>query len=236
MGFGGAAMRKLRLFLPLLLFLPIVIYGQSERLPPVDANVTSCLGLPLLAELTRTSGAAILSSYGYDLHAPWSCTRIDSPWAAGSSLLHFQKVSAQTDDATAFSVMRVAGNAYIWVIPTESGMLEAPNVESDPHNLAAFNALLGILAKAPSSLVEWNSVGKLYMVLIGHKGVVPMKSEQDSNNPCDSNGECALEFADGSHVANGPYTKWTLTFSAASRLHRCRLIEVLKEVVRPSGD
>ncbi len=146
--------------LPLLLFLPSVIYGQSERLPPVDANVTSCLGLPLLAELTRTSGAAILNSYGYDLHAPWSCTRIDSPWAAGSSLLHFQKVSARTDDATAFSVMRVAGNAYIWVIPTESrnaGGSKRRERSTQPRSLQL--AAQEFWPKLHRLWLMWNSVG-----------------------------------------------------------------------------
>ena len=226
-------MRKQRLYTPLLLLLTMVAHGQTGGLSSADSKTASCVGSPLLAELSQSAGAEILKPYGYDFHEPWSCTKIESPWAAGASLLRFQKVSAQSDEATAFSVIKVSGSSYIWVLPTETGMLEVRHVESDPHNLAAFNALLGTLAKGPSSLADWNAVGKLYMVLLGHKGAAPMKPEPGSSGPCDPDGECTLAFADGLHGPKEPYTKWTLTLSAPNRSRPCRLVEASKEVITP---
>jgi hypothetical protein len=232
MGSSEATVIKQKFYAPLLLLLTMVARGQTGGASSADFKTASCVGSPLLAELSQGAGAEILKPYGYDFHEPWSCTKIDSPWVAGSSLLRFQRVTAQSDDATAFSVVKVSGSSYIWVIPTETGMLEVPHAESDPHNFAAFNALLGTLVKGPSSLAEWNAVGKLYMVLLGHKEAVPMKPKLGSSGPCDSDGECALAFADGLHGPNEPYTKWTLTLSAPNRSRPFRLVDASKEVIR----
>jgi hypothetical protein len=91
-------------------------------------------------------------------------------------LLHLHKVTVQTDDFTAFSVTKVAGSSYLWVIPTAAGMLAAPHIESDPHDLAAFNALLRSFSKKPSTLDDWYDIGKLYMSLvIGSEKAIPIR-------------------------------------------------------------
>lgn len=216
------------LFIPLLL-LSLRAEGQKQQIGM--SHALSCADSPLLAELGKSSGTAILSSYGYHLNEPWECTKIESPWAAGASLLHFRTISAQTDDATAFSVMEVAGVTQIWVIPTESGMLEVPNVESDPHNLAAFNALLRSLPKPPSDPVEWNEVGKLYMTLLGHTRAVPIEPSSGQPGSCSADGECTVVLSDRTPKAKEPYTTWTLTFSVANGSNPARLTDVAREVV-----
>lgn len=213
----------------------MVANGQTGPSSSADGKTASCAGSPLLAELGQSSGTAILKPYGYDIHEPWSCTKIESPWSAGASILRFQKVSAQSDEATAFSVIKVSGSSYIWVMPTGIGMLEVPHAESDPHNLAAFNALLGNLAKGPSSAADWNAIGELYMALLGHKETVAIGAEQGSQSPCNSDGDCSVAFADRPPRANEPYTKWTLTFSAPFRTMRLKLTDASREVVLHSG-
>ncbi|MGH9570346.1 MAG: hypothetical protein ACRD4F_11930, partial [Candidatus Angelobacter sp.] len=220
----------------LLLLLAIKGEGQKPRVRSGDA--ASCVDSALLSELSKASGTALLSSYGYNLREPWACAKINSPWAGESTLLHFQRVTAQSDDETAFSVMKVAGISHIWVIPTEVGMLEAPHAESDPHNLAAFNALLQTFSKAPSSAADWNAVGKLYMALLGHKGVVPIEAEvgNPNPNPCSMDRDCSVAFADRLPRANESYTKWTLTFSSlAFGRKQLTLSDASREVVRRSG-
>jgi hypothetical protein len=224
-------MKTAHIFLAIpLLLLPLRTQAQKQQTRTADA--LSCADSPLLDELGKESGKAILSSYGYQFNEPWECTKIESPWAARASLLHFRKISARTDDATAFSVMEVTGVTQIWVIPTESGMLEVPNVESDPHNLAAFNALLRSLPKPPSGPIEWNAVGKLYMALLGHAGAVPIEPlpgrQPDS---CSADGECTVALSDRAPHPKEPYTKWTLTFSVANGSNPARLTDVAREVV-----
>ena len=233
MGYSGAKMKKAHIVLAtLLLLLAVHAHGQMQQVR--TAVAPSCADSPLLAELSKASGTAILSSYGYHLNEPWGCTKIESPWAAGASLLYFRKISSRTDDATAFSVMKVAGNPQIWVIPTESGMLELPNVDSDPHNLAAFNALLGSLPKQPSGQVEWNAFGQLYMVLLGHTGAVAIEPQPPQRSPCSTEGECTLAFADRAPHAKEPFTRWTLTFRIASGANPPRLTDAAREVVSPT--
>jgi hypothetical protein len=223
-------MKKEHIFVAILLLL-LCLHAQGQKQQTRTPDATSCTSSPLLAELGKASGVAILSSYGYHLNEPWECTRIESSWVVGASLLHFRKISAQTDDATAFSVMEVAGVTQIWVIPTESGMLEAPNVESDPHNLAAFNALLRSLPKPPSGPVEWNAVGKLYMTLLGHTGAVLIEPLPGEPGTCSADGECTVAFSDRTPHAKEPYTKWTLTFSVANGSNPARLTDAAREVV-----
>jgi hypothetical protein len=226
-------MKKEHIVLAILsLLLAVHAQGQKQQAPIADAQ--SCANSPLLAELSKASGTAILTSYGYHLNEPWGCTKIESPWAAGASLLYFRKISAHTDDATAFSVMKVAGIPQIWVIPTESGMLEAPNVETDPHNLAAFNALLRSLPKHPSKPADWSAVGELYMVLLGHTRVVGIEPQPGRPSPCSTDDGCTLEFAERSPQAKEPYTKWTLTFSGASGANPPRLTDAAREVISPT--
>jgi hypothetical protein len=226
-------MKKEHIVLALpLLFLSLHAQGQKQQAHAADS--LSCADSPLLAELSKAPGIAILSAYGYNFNEPWACSKIESPWAAGAGLLHFRKISTQTDDATAFSVMEVPGIAQIWVIPTESGMLEAPNVDSDPHNLAAFNALLRSLPKPLTSSVEWRAVGKLYMALVGHAGAVAIEPLSGEPSPCGSDGECTLAFADRTPRAKEAYTKWTLTFTVANGATPPRLTDATREVVSPT--
>lgn len=234
MGYRGAEMKKPRIPLAIpLLFLSLHAQGQKARV--VQAETASCVNSPLLAELSKGSGTSLLSSYGYNLHEPWACTKISSSWAGESTLLHFQKVTAQSDDVTAFSVLKVAGAAHIWVIPTGDGMLEAPHAESDPHNLAAFNALLQSLCKAPTGAADWIAIGKLYMTLLGHKEALPVEAETGNPNPCSSEGDCSVAFADRVPHAHEPYTKWTLNFVAPRSSNPARIIDGTREVVPPSG-
>jgi hypothetical protein len=229
MGYRGAKMKRVRFILSVLcLLLSAYAQGQNRQ-----ANASSCENSPLLAELTKPSTDALLVSYGYNLREPWACTKIESPWVMGSFLLHFRKISAQSDDMTAFSVMKVAGIAHIWIIPTESGMLEVPNADSDPHNLAAYNALIGSLSKTPSSRTAWAAVAKLYLILLGHETVVPIDTGSSQSNLCISEGECSLAFADRIPHRKEPYIKWTLTFNVANGHNRTKLIEVKRNVVSP---
>jgi len=155
------------------------------------------------------------------------------PWAAGASLLHFEKASAQTDDFTSFSVMKVPGIAQIWVIPTGSGMLEAPHVYSDPHNLAAFNALLRSLPKRKPGETDWITVGRLYLAMVGHSKVISLCTPEGQPSPCSVGGDCVVAFSDRTPHAREGYVKWALTFEAADQSNPVRLDDVSREVVSP---
>jgi hypothetical protein len=200
--------------------------AHSQRRP------AGCVDSPLFAVLTQSPADEVLRSYGYDLRQEvWACATIDSPWTTGSELLHLHKVTAQTDDYTAFSVMRVAGNSHLWVIPTAVGMLAAPHVESDPHDIAAFNALLQSFSKNPSTADDWFGVGKLYMSLvIGSKDAIPLTHDEAKGGIC-SNGECVIKFTDRVLSNNEPYVKWTMTFDVPKASNPPKLIDVTRDVV-----
>ena len=145
----------------------------------------------LLSELSKASGEALLR-----LRSRITFTnlghvkKITSPWATGSMLLHFRRVTNQTDDSTAFSVLKAAGVSRLWIIPTDTGMLEVQNAKNDVHNLAAFDALLQSLPKIPSSAADWNAIGKLYWELLGRPDAV--SPEDGTSSPCSADGECSV--------------------------------------------
>ena len=75
--------------------------------------------------------------------------------------MRFRKITTQTDDQTAFSIVKVPGLEFVWVVPTQTGMLEVPHAESDPHNVVAFNAILR-RHKGPVNAAGWLEASKLY--------------------------------------------------------------------------
>jgi hypothetical protein len=172
-----------------------------------------------------------LSAYGYDWKTPWACTKVESTWATGATILRFRRVTAQTDDETAFSVLKIEGMEQIWVIPTETGMLGVPHADSDPHNIAAFNVLLR-LHKGPVDAAGWLEAGKLYMAILGYMEALPIKAEPGSAEPCSSDG-CSVAFSDRPVVMSEAYNKWTLAFAVPSKGQPGRLTDVSKETVQP---
>lgn len=211
-----------------------VLFAQrlaSNHAYPIHDEDVACAKSATLSELTKEPGIAILNAYGYNLREPWACTKLDAPFFRGATLLHFRKVSAQSDENTAFSVVQTAGSTYLWIIPTASGMLEERNVESDPHNIAAFNSLLRSLRKSPTNSVEWWAIGKAYMALVGQTAAVAIESLPGDSGSCNVDHECTLAFADRPTHLKETYVRWTLTFDTAHDNMPPRLIDARSEVV-----
>lgn len=158
--------------------------------------------------------------------------KIESSWASEATILRFQKITVQRDDQTAFSVVKIPALEYVWIIPTATGMLEAAHAESDPHNVAAFNALLR-LHKEPIEATRWLEAGKLYMTLLGHKEAVAIKGKAGEAASCSSSDECSVAFSDRPVVEGQAYNKWTLTFAASSKGHQRMLTDISKKTVQP---
>jgi len=224
---------KLKL-MPLLLLLSVYAGAQKPDGRTSSVPDNSCVESPLFDGLSKGTGASLLSAYGYDLRQLWACSKVGSSWAAGATILRFRKIAVQTDDQTAFSVVKVPGLEHIWVIPTDTGMLEVSNSENDPHNLAAFNALLR-LHKGPVDAAGWLEAGKLYMAIFGHNEAVPIKAEHGEADPCSLGDECSVAFSDRPLVAGEAYNKWTPAFTAPSKGRPVTLTDVSKETVQP-GD
>lgn len=197
-----------------LTFLAVLPGAAGEKARP---NEGTCAGSPLMAELDRAPAAALLRLYGYDLRDPWTCTPIASDLAPRAQLLRFNKISANDDDHTAFTVVKAAGPQSLWIIPTTSGMLTAPEVENDPHNRAAFNAVLGGMPRPPSSTAEWDSLARFYLAVVGHAEAFLLKPEEGASTGCASGSDCSLSFADRAPQVTGPYWKWTVTFERAAK-------------------
>ncbi|MDR3675715.1 MAG: hypothetical protein P4N24_09510 [Acidobacteriota bacterium] len=147
-------------------------------------------------------------------------------------ILRFRKMTVQTDDQTAFTVVKIPALEHIWVIPTAIGMLEVAHAESDPHNVAALNALLRP-HKGPMDAAGWLEAGKLYMALLGHKEAVPIKGDSGDTGSCGSGDECSVSFSDRPVVAGEAYNKWTLAFTAPAKGQPGMLTSVTKETVHP---
>jgi hypothetical protein len=208
-------------------FLLVCVCVNAQKLPS-----NACSNSPLLAALSKGSDAYLLKAYGYDLREPWACTKLESSWTAGATILRFRRITAQTDDQTAFAIVKAPDLEYIWVIPTAIGMLEVAHAESDPHNLAAFNALLR-LHSGPIDASGWFEAGKLYLSLFGHDHAIPMKGESDEAGACGSSNECSVSFSDRPVVQGQAYNKWTLGFTAPAKGQPGMLTDVSKETVRP---
>jgi hypothetical protein len=234
----GPEMTKEQIFLVIVL-LSLCCRVQGQKRQVANAGDISCKGSPLLAELTRAPGSTVLSSYGYDLNEQWECSKIESPWITGATMLQFRKVNPRMgspiDLVASFSVLKVNGIAQIWVIPISSGsqVIEIPNlapeVDTDPHNIAAFNALLSSCLRPPRDASGWNSIGNLYMTLVGDAGVVPIEDPPGQSKACNLGVECALSFKYPGTDANQTerlYSTWTLTFNPGDGSRPTKLTKV----------
>jgi hypothetical protein len=184
---------------------------------PKDAFVVSCGKLPTMRELTTPETKSVLAAFGYNLRQPYDCARLTSRWYGASTVLSFRSVPRRLDDETKFAV--VFTSREIWVLPIASGMVEYPRVESDPHNLAAFNALLAV-QKVPSSAPEWISLAHSYLALIGH--------EKTALSPkvSGTGGEYTVELTEPQSPDS--LIQWTLSFDISDR--SVRLQDVSREV------
>jgi hypothetical protein len=191
----------------------IVALAQTSHVQAVP-----CRSVPNITSLRTIETKRVLAIFGYDLHQPYDCTKLTSPWYGASTVLLFRSIPTQLDDRTRFSVVFTSRPREIWVVPIASGMLEYPRVESDPHNLASFNALLAV-QKAPTTEPEWISVSQSYLALIGHEaGLAPRVS-------CAAR-ECSVEISE--QPSADALILWTLVFSTTGQL--ARLEDVSREL------
>src|SRR5580658_6369041 len=179
----------------------------------------------------RTEGPVVLRAYGYNIDREmWSCDQVVSRWLRDTRMLIFRRVTSQSDDQSAFSVLQVSGSSYLWIVPLYEHSSEFQNYEGDPHNIAAFNAFLGSLSAAPSKPVDWEDIGRLYLALLGHDEAVLIK-EGPSGDHCGADRQCRIAFADRVPHENDPYIRWTVIFSVARDRTPTRLTEVNREIV-----
>jgi hypothetical protein len=172
-----------------------------------------CTASPLVDQLDTASGQELLALYGYDLRELWACTSIPSPQEPGAQILRFKRISTNDHDGTAFTVLKPAGWPSFWIIPTTSGMLMVKSVD-DPHNRAAFNALLRSMPRTPSSAADWEALARFYLTVVGRGEAVLLRIEDGA---CGGQGDCSLSFADRVPGKGLGYWKWTVSFDRTGK-------------------
>ena len=191
-------------------------FGQT----PKDVSAVPCGKLPTIRELTTPETKRVLVAFGYNLRQPYDCTKVTSRWYGESTVLSFRSVPTRLDDQTIFSVAFTPDSRGLWILPIASGMVEYPRDETDPHNLAAFNALLAV-QKVPSTEPEWFSLARSYLALIGHE-----KAALSPKVSC-ARGECSVELSEQQSPES--LIQWTLSFDTSRR--SARLQDVSREVL-----
>jgi hypothetical protein len=120
---------------------------------------------------------------------------------------------------------------HIWVIPTSEGMGVDPHLESNPHHIAAFNALLKTISKRPLNESEWLEMGKVYMAILGYKEIWPIRSESSDSDLRSPNNECFVAFSDRPITKGQAYNKWTLTLDGPCNHKSAVLADVSTETI-----
>jgi hypothetical protein len=201
------------------LYFVFAICAASLAQPSKDNSAVSCAKLPTIRELRSVETTRVLAAFGYSLHQAFDCTKLISEWYGSSAVFLFRSIPTRLDDQTSFSVIFISGSHEIWVLPITSGMLEYPSVESDPHNLAAFNALIAAQA-APVADPEWISLSRSYLAMIGHR-----KANLSPKVSCKGE-QCTVELSEQQSPES--FILWTLTFEKTGRL--ARLQDVSREL------
>jgi hypothetical protein len=144
---------------------------------------------------------------------------LESRWYGDNAVVLFRSIPTRLDDHTQFTLVFVSHTQQLWVIPIESGMLEYPHIESDPHNLAAFNRIISS-DRTPQSEMEWESLSMSYLAVIGHDSQ-PSKVKVS----CEKE-QCFIEISD--RLSAKAEWNWRLIFNSHGRAPR--LEDVHREV------
>jgi hypothetical protein len=117
------------------------------------------------AFLDQASTRSLLADYGFDILPPFTCLAASVPWLPSAKIFRMHE-SLDLDNYRTFTVIQGSATSRVWIIPIEFGMVMYPDVEGNPHNIAAFNDLLRAASRKPdeSLLLE---LGNLYQFLLG---------------------------------------------------------------------
>ena len=205
----------------LLLLAASVRARGAER--PVAIPCGSSHSKTVLLETNESKNFVAL--FGYQLRH-FDCAQITSKWLANSTVIQFRSISTELDDVTIFTL--IADHRHrLWLIPISRGMLEYPSVTSDPHNLAAFNALLQDARKAPKSADEWAELALCYLALVGHPAYNSPSHPDYSvtaTKECSGPG-CEVNVTE---TLDGTKTSWSLRFQIHNG--QAALTDVSKDV------
>lgn len=135
-----------------------------------DTSFVPCTGkaLEAIGDLLDTADTRTLfEAFGYDVsRLAGLCTVLKSDWLRTGRVWRLSHVSG-TDDVQRVTLVQTGGGSRLWLIPIVDGMIEKPCLPQDPHNLAAFNALLGENRVHASTPEDLTSLAVLYLSMIG---------------------------------------------------------------------
>jgi hypothetical protein len=115
----------------------LIIATHYERTGQVSAS-TSALFQQREKDIER-----LITLYRYPSYRQhvWSLLELKSPWVKKSGVLFCRSFRVGTEPSS-FVVVVAPQPDDIGFVPLHRGMLGEPNVELDPHNIAAFNAMV----------------------------------------------------------------------------------------------
>jgi len=146
--------------------------SQTAVRPPNLQEVPDVVSVACSDQDSRVVDAAVTASvlgdYGFDIRGGiWECSSLQTPWLRSGKVLVLRTIPIQTDTGENVTLLSVAHEPHLWVIPVSSGMVGYPNVPDEIHNRAAFNAMLAENRVLPPTPEMWVSLGIFYLNMVG---------------------------------------------------------------------
>ena len=155
-----------------------------------DTSLAGCAD-PAVGELLESPDTrAFLEAFEYNIdEVAMVCATLKSAWLRTDLVLSLRHARG-LDDYQEVTLVRTSSEPKLWLIPITDGMICKPSLEVDPHNLAAFNALLRDNGIRTSTAEDLTSLSLLYVNMVGtelyvvdrvsHGQLIPgMMSERD---------------------------------------------------------
>lgn len=227
--------------------LMVPIAAQTPDLASVpDVIVKPCTERPALALLEDKDVQNLIENFDFrPFEVMMSCKTFQTDWLRTGVILSLHGLSVgETDSNKDLTLIQLENEPRLWVIPISYGMIEVRNLVEDPHNLAAFNALIEENHVSPRTPEMWTSLALFYMNIVGneiHTSVrtaygesVPglllqapfLKSARLLPSVACKKDECEVTINDTRFAkTTQSYTAWTLTFSTADDKVRLQYVD-----------
>jgi hypothetical protein len=171
------------ILLSLLTHKALLANSQTPNLAKIpEITTVPCAQEPANSLLDSKYIHDLLKHFDFNIGELDECKMLRSEWLKSSNILLLRGDRPEaTDSAWRVTLIQLKSQPNLWVIPVTHGMVGEPRIADEPHNRAAFNALIEENHIVPDTPEMWTSLALFYLGMTGNEvGIADERSDVPS--------------------------------------------------------